>query len=324
MPAYSPYCRADGIVPARPAAWPRGWPPAWPSAWPPPPAVREPDLSDPTLDTITAGDGTRLARRLWSPRHEDPRGTVLIVHGLGEHGGRYGHVAAWLVARGWRVSAYDHRGHGASEGARGRLRRSDDLLTDLAVLVDAERAGSPGPLVLLGHSMGGLVAARFVADAVRPVDALVLTSPALDPGLSAFQRLQLRLARTLAPDLAMSSGLDSAFLSHDPAVVREYDSDPLVHDRVTGRLVGFIAESAGHVHARAAAWTVPTLLLWAGDDHIVAPAGSAAFAAEAPRAVVEAHRFDALWHEILNERAAGPVYAVLERWLAARFPATGR
>jgi alpha-beta hydrolase superfamily lysophospholipase len=252
------------------------------------------------------------------------RGTVLIVHGLGEHSGRYGHVAAWLLARGWRVAAYDQRGHGASDGPRGRLRRDDDLLTDLATVLGAERAEVPGPLVLLGHSMGGLVAAHFVADAVRPVDALVLTSPALDPGLNGWQRLQLRLASALAPDLAVGNGLRSAFLSHDPAVVRAYDADPLVHDRVTARLVRFIAAGGSYVRHCAAAWQVPTLLLWAGDDRIVSPAGSAAFAARAPRAVVTAARFDALWHEILNERDAGPVYAALERWIEARFPAAER
>jgi alpha-beta hydrolase superfamily lysophospholipase len=124
--------------------------------------------------------------------------------------------------------------------------------------------------------------------------------------------------------LAIGNGLRSEFLSHDPDVVRAYDADPLVHDRVTARLVRFIRAGGAHVRSGTATWRVPTLLLWAGDDHIVAPAGSAAFAARAPRAVVSAERFDALWHEILNEREAEPVYAALERWLEARFPATGR
>jgi alpha-beta hydrolase superfamily lysophospholipase len=299
---YSPYCGNGGIVPAGPLTSTR--------------------LTSPDLDHILAADGTRLSRRRWHTTTA-ARGTVLIVHGLGEHSGRYGHVADSLVARGWRVTAYDQRGHGTSDGVRGRIRRDDDLLTDLAAVLDAERAAFPGPLTLLGHSMGGLVAAQFVADAVRPVDALILTSPALDPRLTGWQRLQLRVASALAPDLAIGNGLRSRFLSHDPDVVRAYDADPLVHDRVTARLVRFIADGGAHVRSRAAVWQVPTLLLWAGDDRIVAPVGSAAFAARAPRAVVTAECFDALWHEILNEREAGPVFAVLERWLDTRFPATG-
>ena len=301
--AYSPYRGNGGIVPVGPHTSTR--------------------LTSPDLDHVLTVDGTRLARRRW-PATTAARGTVLIVHGLGEHSGRYGHVADRLLAHGWRVTAYDLRGHGTSDGLRGRLRRDDDLLTDLATVLDAERAVFQGPMVLLGHSMGGLVAAHFVADAVRPVDALILTSPALDPGLNGWQRLQLRLASSFAPDLAIGNGLRSEFLSHDPDVVRAYDADPLVHDRVTARLVRFIADGGAHVRSRAAAWQLPTLLLWAGDDRIVAPAGSAAFAARAPRAVVTAECFDALWHEILNERDAEPVYFALERWLDARFPATGR
>ncbi|MES1163052.1 MAG: alpha/beta fold hydrolase, partial [Rhizobacter sp.] len=118
-------------------------------------------------DAITTADGLRLQLREWPV--PDARGTVLIVHGLGEHIGRYAQVAARLNAWGWHAIGFDHRGHGASEGARGALAHDDDLLQDLARVVDAVRAARAGPLLLLGHSLGGLVAARFVAEALRPV-----------------------------------------------------------------------------------------------------------------------------------------------------------
>ena len=134
--------------------------------------------------TIRARDGLALARRDWPSA--DARGTIVIVHGLGEHIGRYAHVAARLNASRWSVVGYDQRGHGASPGERGRLAAGDDLPADLASLIDVVRAETSGPLVLLGHSLGGLVVSRFVAGALesprppwqRDVDALVLSSPA--------------------------------------------------------------------------------------------------------------------------------------------------
>ena len=276
--------------------------------------------SEPT--SVSTRDGITLALRRW-PAPRAPRGTVLIVHGLGEHIGRYAHVAAHLTARGWDVIGYDQRGHGRSGGKRGGLRAPDDLLHDLGRVIDhvrAKVARTPAAFVVLGHSLGGLIAAQFVGRALRPVDALVLTSPALEAGLSTGQRLQLVIGHALVPDLAMSNQLDATKISHDPAVVRAYQADPLVHDRVTARLARALVRGGEEVRDRASQWSVPTLLLWAGDDRLVSPSGSAAFAAAAPPAVVRAHKFDGLYHEILNELDASPVFAILDDWLDQRFP----
>jgi alpha-beta hydrolase superfamily lysophospholipase len=265
--------------------------------------------------TLTTTDGLTLHLREW-PR-PDARGTVLIVHGLGEHIGRYEHIAAQLNAWGWNVVGHDQRGHGASEGARGALAQRDDLLRDLALVIDAVRAQNPGPLVLFGHSLGGLVAARFVAERLRAVDALVLSSPALDAGMNAFQKLLLAVLGPLAPNLAVNNGLKPAWISRDPAVVQAYIADPLVHDRVTPKLVRFIVDGGEFVRARAARWAVPTLLLWAGSDRCVAPAGSAALAAAAPKSVLTARVFAPLFHEIFNEPEQREVFAVLGDWLSS-------
>ncbi len=266
-------------------------------------------------------DGLALVRRHWQAAGP-VRGAVLIVHGLGEHIGRHAHVAAHLAARGWDVHGFDLRGHGASPGPRGVIRAADDLLDDLGRVLAVVRGEAPRPLVLLGHSLGGLLAAQHVAEGRGGVDALVLSSPALDAGLSVPQRLQLAIGHALVPDLAMGNQLDPTRLSHDEGVVRAYRADPLVHDRITARLARALVDGGRRVLARAPQWTVPTLLLWAGADRIVSPAGSAAFAAAAPPAVVTAHRFDGLYHEILNERDAAPVFAALDAWLD-RWPAGG-
>lgn len=317
------------------------------------------DMSDLTsqtggLKTLKARDGTLLFRRDWpcQASGNKARGTIVIVHGLGEHSGRYDAVASFLVEHRWHVVGYDHRGHGRSKGARGRLAHEDDLLFDLALVVDAVRAERSLPVVLLGHSLGGLVAARFVAgglrasggasagapdgaftgpaDAASPlwwrlVDALVLSSPALDIGMSKAQKALLAVLGPLAPNLAVGNGLKPEWLSHDAAVVAAYRADPLVHHRIAPRLARFMAGAGPEVLAAAPRWVVPTLLIYAGGDRCVAPAGSAAFAADAPPGVVSHRRFANLFHEIFNEPERYAVLAVLADWLdTLTFPMSER
>lgn len=275
------------------------------------------------MPTLRADDGVALHLRTWEASGT-ARGTVVLVHGLGEHVGRYVHVAQALSTDGWRVIGHDHRGHGRSEGPRGGLARSDDLLRDLSLVIDHGRA--EGPLLLLGHSLGGLVASRFVAEGLDPapapwhreVDALVMTSPALDPGLSTAQKGLLALLGSLASGLAVGNGLKPEWVSRDPGVVAAYKADPLVHDKVTPRLVRFLVDSGKLVGERSGSWTVPTLLLWAGADRCVDPAGSAAFAATAPPDVVRAREYPQCSHEILNEPEQVEVLDEIRRWLDDR------
>lgn len=277
---------------------------------------------DSTLSTFIALDGDNLAVQDWPLEPGVPlRGVVLLVHGLGEHAGRYDHVARRLNDWGFAVRGYDQHGHGESGGRRGGLPSDTRLLDDLADIVDSTRArmAPTTPLILLGHSLGGLVAARFVSLALRPVQALVLSSPAFDAGLNAVQKLLLAVLPKIPPNLRVGNGLDPSLLSHDPAVVAAYRADRLVHDRISGRLARFIANSGPATLALAPAWTVPTLLLYAGADHLVNPAGSRAFAAAAPKTVVSSRCFEALYHELFNELKAAPVFAELKQWLDVRF-----
>ncbi len=272
--------------------------------------------------SLSAPDGQKLALIDWLPAQESgQRGVLLLVHGLGEHSGRYQQLASRLCEWGFAVRGYDLYGHGASDGVRGGLPGDDRLLDDLAAVVDATRAGMAHgvPLLLLGHSLGGLVAARFVSLAMRPLDALILSSPALDPGLNALQKLLLALLPRIAPDLRVGNGLNPALISHDPATVAAYRADPLVHDRICGRLARFLAQTGVATLALAPKWTLPTLLLYAGADKLVNPAGSWAFAAAAPQQLVTTRCFASLYHEIFNEVDAEPVFAELKSWLDARF-----
>lgn len=284
-------------------------------------------MTDTTQAPFTARDGHNLALYDWPlSTRRPPRGVVLIVHGLGEHAWRYNDLAQQLNEWGFFVRAYDQRGHGDSGGQAGVLPDEDALIDDLFEVVDdtrrrlAERFNCP--LILLGHSMGGLVSAAFVQRALAPVDLLVLSSPALDTGLSAIKRKLIGLMLRLAPDKALGNGLDAAKISHDPKVVEAYRRDRRVHDRISARLARFIDRNGPIVIGSAPTWSVPTLLMYAGDDHLVSPAGSAAFAAAAPAGVVHARRFDGLYHEIFNEVGKAPVLSTLRAWLQVHAPAT--
>jgi alpha-beta hydrolase superfamily lysophospholipase len=266
-------------------------------------------------DALYTADGLRLSRVVW-PARGAVRGTVLIVHGLGEHAGRYVRLAADLCAIGWQVQSWDQRGHGDSEGARGAIATPTSLLDDLALMLRTLRdEDAPRPLVLLGHSLGGAVAARHVAEGRNGVDALVLSSPAFDAGLSRWRRLQLWFGHRFAPDLAVDNGIEPAWISRDPLVVRQYDEDTRVHHRITPRLAQFVVEAGRAALAAAPQWRVPTLLMWSGADRCVDPRGSAAFAAAAPRHVVSTRCFDGLAHEIFNEPEREFVVGALLEWL---------
>jgi alpha-beta hydrolase superfamily lysophospholipase len=300
------------------------------------------------LTPFTARDGENLVLYEWpldawaeemGLDAAPPRAVVLMVHGLGEHAGRYEHVARQLMHWGFAVRAYDQRGHGESGGARGVLPTENALLDDLAEVVDDTRlrgAGlsndinasmnthNPLPLILLGHSLGGLVVSRFVALKTRPVEGLVLSSPALDAGLGFFQKLLIAAGRALAPNLCVSNGLDARYISHDEGVVKAYLADRLVHNRISPRLGQFIATSGPATVAAARSWATPTLLMYAGADSLVNPQGSQAFAANAVApgvkpGTVTARCFDGLYHELFNEADAAPVFETLGLWLNARF-----
>lgn len=279
-------------------------------------------MPDSTLRSFTAHDGSNLAVMDWPlPSGAPSRGLVVIVHGLGEHAGRYDHVAERLNSWGFAVRSYDQHGHGESDGKPGALPSDTFLLDNLAELLDTSRRRMDPrlPLVLMGHSLGGLVAARLVSLNLRQVDGLVLSSPALNAGMNAFQKLLVSVLPRLAPDLRVGNGLDAQYLSHDAGVVQAYRDDPMVHDRISARLARFIADAGPAVLASAPQWRVPTLLLYAGADHLVNPEGSRAFAAAAPPGVVSAHCFEGLYHEIFNEVDREAVFERLKGWLDARF-----
>jgi alpha-beta hydrolase superfamily lysophospholipase len=279
-------------------------------------------LAESTLSTFVASDGENIAIQDWPLEPgQAVRGMVLIVHGLAEHAGRYDALARRLNDWGFAVRGYDQYGHGESGGVRGGLPSDNRFLDDLTDVMDSTRARlKPGtPLILLGHSMGGLVAARFVSLSLRPVEGLVLSSPALDAGLGFWTRLLLRIMLACAPDFALSRNQDPSELTHDPQAVQAFRDDRLIHRSMTARLAQFIVRNGQATLACAGNWRVPTLLLYAGTDLRVNPQGSLRFVQAAPKAIVSAQCFDAMYHEVFNELEREQVLGHLKAWLDARY-----
>ncbi len=273
------------------------------------------------MSTLDSSDQDKLAIYDWPlPAGIASRGTTLLVHGLGEHMGRYAHVAKHLNDWGFAVRGYDHIGHGLSTGIRGGLPSDNRLLDDLAKVIADTRKNMPDsePLVLIGHSMGGGVVGRFASLNIAPVDALVMSSPALDPGLNIIQKALLAVLPKLAPNLRIGNGLNPNYICRDEAVVDAYLADPLVHDLISARLASVIATSGAATIQAALNWTTPTLLMFAGEDKLVNPAGSRAFAAAAP-SCVKTQAFEHMFHEIFNAPDQAQVFTVLKTWLDQTF-----
>ena len=265
------------------------------------------------VESWTAPDGARLALRRQDPAGR-PRGLVLLLHGFGDHSGRYAHVAAWLAERGFAVWAHDQRGHGRSPGPRGHITRFAQFLADVAALRKRAAAEVPAPQVLLGHSFGGLVALRYLETAPEGLAGAVVTSPWIATAARA-PAWKLFLARLLAgplPGLGISTGLDTAHLSTDPAVGQAARSDPLYHSRMTPAAWREVQAAQAAVVAERGRIAVPLLVLLAGDDRIASRAASEALARTLRAETVV---YDGMFHEILNERDRARVLADLGAWL---------
>jgi alpha-beta hydrolase superfamily lysophospholipase len=267
--------------------------------------------------------GVRLYWQAWRPDGE-VRAVVIVAHGYGEHGGRYGNLIERLVPRGYAVYALDHRGHGRSEGPRGHVGRFAEFVADLHALrvrIEDEQRGKP--LFLLGHSMGGLIAVRYLLSHGSGLSGAILSSPAFGIHNEPSRWLEWlgRLLSRIAPRTSFQGNVDPQFLSRDQTVGRAYAADPLVHRRATARFFTEFKWAMRNTQERAAEIRLPILILQAGDDRLVQARATELFAANVGAESKEFHLYPELFHELFNETDKERVFADLERWLDARLAA---
>lgn len=270
-----------------------------------------------TTATIASRDGVPLLLRRW-PAAGEASASVLVVHGLGEHSGRYERAGAILAASGLDVAAIDLQGFGGSGGRRAFLGRWDTWLDDVEDRLAGLRAEGDGrPVVLLGHSMGALVALSYALGDRPRSDLLILSAPALAADLPAWKKALVRVLGRVAPTVSVANGLDGGLLSRDPAVGADYVADPLNHHRTTTALGRQLLLAQERVLAGLGRLGVPTLVTHGGSDRLV-PTVSSEVLASLPG--VDRRVYPDLRHETLNEPEGPQVAADMAAWIADRLP----
>jgi acylglycerol lipase len=278
----------------------------------------------PAVGAVQMADGTNLRTLHWEPDAE-PVATALIVHGLGEHAGRYETVADALTGAGVDVHGYDHRGHGGSGGPRNHVERWAILHDDLGERVTALRTSFPDrPLVLYGHSLGGLSACGYVlSDVPRPrPDLLVLSAPALGDDQPGWQRPLAGVLSGIVPKLLIANALPRGGLSRDPEVEAAVVRDPLSTGRSSVRFGAEAFKEQDRVNAALAsvgAMPVPTYVLHGSADPIVPLRATQVFEGMGN---VTRHVHDGLRHECHHEPEHEAVLAEVVAWLQATIRAT--
>jgi alpha-beta hydrolase superfamily lysophospholipase len=265
-------------------------------------------------------DGTEIFHQAWLP-DEAAKGTLQIVHGLGEHSGRYRNYVDYFVPKGYALYAADMRGHGRSGGPRGHTPDYDTLLDDIAAFLAHVRDEQiERKIVLLGHSLGGNLALNYALRRPEGPAAVIVTGPWLQlPKAPPAPLVALaRVMGRVAPAFALANGLDVAGISRDPAVVVAYTQDPLVHDRISTRMYLDCAAAATWALKHAGSLALPALLLHGGDDRLTSPNGTRLFWHTANNPQVEHREYAGMYHEIHNDVGKEAVFKDIADWLSTK------
>jgi len=274
---------------------------------------------------VRTDDQLDLVWQSWVPA--TPRGVVVIIHGLAEHGGRYAKTAGFLSGNGWAVYTCDLRSHGLSpdlpKAGRVHVGRFTDYFHDVDAVTNLARQQHPGlPLYILGHSMGGLISISYVLEKPQGLAGAIISSPALgthpDFKPPVFLKMMVGILSVLAPRVLVDSELDTQAISRDPAVVKAYLDDPLVSQKISARWYRELLKTMKKAHRNAGSLAIPMLLMQSGEDRLVDPAAPARWAEAAPGGLVELVNWEGLYHEMLNEPEQDLVRARILEWLNAR------
>jgi alpha-beta hydrolase superfamily lysophospholipase len=267
---------------------------------------------------VSSADGTKIAYRAWPVAGANIN--FAVVHGLGEHAGRYERFAAGMAKHGFGTFAVDLRGHGNSPGQRGHIDSWSQWMEDVAAFIDHVAAIGGGEVVPLGHSFGGATMLSTVLAGKLPATRrFIVSSPALKVKV-AVPAWKIKLGTTASkvlPKLALDNEVDPKLLSRIPEVVEAYRSDPLVHSKISSRLYTEWLKAARDILNRAGEISVPFLILAGTDDGLIDPEGSRELHAKAP-AMSELGLLEGRYHEPFNDRDNEEVFTLIANWLAKR------
>lgn len=269
-----------------------------------------------------SGDGNRL---YWQRLSADvtPTAVLLFVHGLAEHSGRYRHVMEWFAGRGFDCWSFDYRGHGKSPGRRVHVDQFDEFLTDLQAAHRLIREACPElPLILIGHSQGGLITLRYTLNHPQDLAAVVVSSPFLGIHPASRPNTALRtvghILSKIAPRLMLSKPPDPSLLSRDSEVGEAYLNDPLTSHTVSARWFTEVMAAHRDTLERAGELLVRTLAMQSGADRLADPAATRAWVNNTPPNLVDYIEWPGFYHEMFNEWDKELVFNRMELWMQAR------
>jgi alpha-beta hydrolase superfamily lysophospholipase len=261
-------------------------------------------------------DGLSLYFQGWQTDIE-PKGVICLVHGLGEHSGRYTQWASFLNQAGYTVLSFDLRGHGKSQGKKGHAPSFDAYMKDISILLGEGEKRFPGlPYFLYGHSLGGILVSNYILREKPQLEGVIITSPGFKTALEQ-QKVKIVLAKisgSLVPGLSMPTGLDPHAISRDPEVVTKYINDPLVHGVATAAMAKNTFNAISWAFQHASEWSLPLLLMHGEKDQIAFVQGSREFASKI-KGDCTLKIWPGMYHEIHNEPEKEQVFQYLREWL---------
>jgi alpha-beta hydrolase superfamily lysophospholipase len=261
----------------------------------------------------TTNDGTVLYFQGWQSERLG-KAVVCLVHGLGEHSGRYAHVAAALNEAGYHVMALDLRGHGKTEGKRGNLPGYDVIGKDVSMLLTEATSRYPTlPQIIYGHSLGGIIVLYYCLRFKPRPAGVVVTSPGLRTALEEQKNkiLMVKLLGKVMPGMTISSGLDATAISRDPEVVERYQKDLLVHDQASLGLAKHSLDAIRYIYENGRSWDLPLLLMHGLEDKLAYSEGSVKFAELVKPELCTLRLWEGCAHELHNEPEKEEVLAYL-------------
>jgi alpha-beta hydrolase superfamily lysophospholipase len=266
--------------------------------------------------TFTGYNNLELYYQSWHP-DTAPKATLIIVHGLGEHGGRYMNLVNPLTAAGYAVYACDNRGHGRTPGKQGYINSFDEFRQDVIVfqVLVREQEGEL-PLFIMGHSLGGLITLYTILHDSSGYTGTIISAPALDTGgVSTVLMAASKILSRLKPDLSIPTGLDATGISRDSAVVDAYQNDPLVHGVGTPRLAVESPAAMTWCEEHATDLQIPILMIHGTDDRLTSPTASRAFFDKLTVEDKTYISYDGGYHESLNDIHHQQAAADIQNWL---------
>ncbi|MBI4947066.1 MAG: lysophospholipase [Bacteroidetes bacterium] len=264
-------------------------------------------------------DGMNLFGQRWAPDHK-PKAVIALVHGMGEHCGRYHEWACRFTENGYAVIAMDNRGHGKSGGTRGDAKKYEFLLNDIDVLLEKTKELFPDtPVILYGHSLGGNLVINYTLRRQPSIKALIATSLWLKLAFDvpAVKEKMGKLLHNFLPSLRQSSGLIIDHLSHDKTVAEKYKNDPLVHDRISLRMFFGVSVAGIWALENASKLNLPLLLMHGSGDLITSHKTSIQFG-ENTKNITTLKIWEGLYHELHNEIEKDQVFEFILNWIEAR------